>query len=100
MLTHWREATKVPYEPKIANAKTIWIAKFVVSCDARDKSLDSASCEAKIVYDCKTNSALHRAQPCLSREAKVKALYANSEATAALHHQHDSAVLKQLLAAG
>ena len=62
----------------------MWIAKSVVSCEVRDRSLDSASCEAKIVYDCKTISALHRAKPRLSREAKAKALCANSEATAAL----------------
>ena len=46
-------------------------------------SLDSASCEAKIVSDHKTISALCRAKPRLSREAKAKALCANSEATAA-----------------
>jgi len=54
----------------------MWIAKSVVSCKSRDGSLDLASCEAKIL-------ALHRAQPRLSREAKAKALCANSEATAA-----------------
>ena len=61
----------------------MWIAKSVVSCEARDRSLDSASCEAKIVSDCKTIPALHRAKPRLSREAIAKALCANSEATAA-----------------
>jgi len=55
-----------------------------VSCEARDKSFDSALCEAKIVSDCETILALHRAKPRLSREAKAKApLGANSEATAA-----------------
>jgi len=77
-----REA-KVPCEPKITSTKAMWIAKSVISCEARDRSLDSASCEAKIVSDCKTIPALHRAKPRLSREAKTKTLYANSEATAA-----------------
>ena len=49
----------------------------------RDKSFDSASCEAKIVSDCKTIPALHRTKPRLSHEAKVKALCANNEAIAA-----------------
>jgi len=78
-----REAIKVPREPKIASAKAMWIAKSVVPCEVRYRSLDSASCEAKIVSDCKTISALHRAKPRLSREARVKALCANSEVTAA-----------------
>ena len=57
----------------------MWIAKSLVSFEARDRSLDSASCEAKIVSDCKIISALHIAKPRLSREAKVKApLCANS----------------------
>jgi len=95
-----REAIKVSREPKTASAKAMRIAKSVVSCEVRDKSLDSASCEAKIVSNCKTISALHRAKPLLSREAKVKALCANSEATAArLHHQHYWAVLGSTLAA-
>ena len=61
----------------------MWFANSVVSCEVRDRSLDSASCEAKIVSDCKTISVLHRAKPRLSREAKAKALCTNSEATAA-----------------
>ena len=72
-----REAIKVPCEPKTASVKAMWIVKVI------DRSLDSASCEAKIVSDCKTISALHRAKPCLSREARAKALCANSEAIAA-----------------
>jgi len=78
-----REAIKVPCEPKTAFAKAMWIAKHVVSCEVRNRSLDSASCEAKIVPDCKTISALHRAKPRLSREVRAKALCVNSEATAA-----------------
>jgi len=58
-----RETIKVPHGPKTASAKATWIAKSVVSCETRDKSLDSASCEAKIVSDCKTILALHRAKP-------------------------------------
>ena len=78
-----REAIKVPCEPKTAFTKAMWIAKSVVPCEARDRSLDSASCEAKIVSDCKIISALHRAKPHLSREARTKALCANSEAIVA-----------------
>jgi len=78
-----REAIKVPCEPKTAFPKAMWIVKSIVSCEVRDRSLDSASYEAKIVSDCKTISALHRAKPRLSREARAKALCANSEATAA-----------------
>ena len=63
-----REAIKVPCEPKTASAKTMWIAKAAVPCEARDRFLDSASCEVKIVSDCKTISALHRAKPRLSCE--------------------------------
>ena len=54
-----------------------------VSCEVRDRSLDSASFEAKIVCDCKTISTLHRAKSRLSREVKVKALCANNEVIAA-----------------
>ena len=72
-----REAIKVPCEPKTASAKAMWIAKAV------DISLDSASCEAKIVSDCKTILALHRSKPCLSRKAKIKVLCTNNEATVA-----------------
>jgi len=61
----------------------MWIAKPVVSCQARDRSLDLASCEAKIVSDCKNISTLHRAKSRPSREAKTKAFCANSEAIAA-----------------
>ena len=49
-----REAIKVPREPKKAFVKAMWIAKSLVSCEARDRSFDSASYEAKIVSDCKT----------------------------------------------
>ena len=49
----------------------MWVTKFTIS------SLDSASCEAKIVSNYKTISALH--------EAKAKVLCANNEATAASH---------------
>ena len=77
------ETIKVPLEPKIASAKAIWITKFVVSYEARDRSLDLASCEAKIFSNCKTISALHRTKPLLSRDARAKALCANNEATAA-----------------
>jgi len=80
-----REAIKIPREPKIVSVKTMWIAKSIISCEARDRSFNSASCEAKIVSDCKIISALHIAKPRLSREAKAKALCANSEATAGLH---------------
>ena len=62
----------------------MWIAKHVVSCEVKDRSLDSAFYEAKIVSNCKAILALHRAKPRLSREAKAKALCANSETTAAL----------------
>ena len=55
----------------------MWVTKSTIS------SLDSASCEAKIVSDHKTISAIRRAKPRLSREAKAKALCANSEATLA-----------------
>ena len=54
--------------------------KSVVSCEVIDRSLDSASCEDKIVSDCKAISALHRGKPHLSREAKAKPLCTNSEA--------------------
>jgi len=77
-----REAIKVPREPKTASAKVIWIEKFIILCEARDKSLDSVSCEAKIVSDYETISALHRVKPRMSCEAKTKALCSNSEATA------------------
>ena len=55
-----REAIKVPREPKTVSAKAMWIAKSVVSCEARDRSLDSSSYEAKIVSNYMTISALHR----------------------------------------
>ena len=77
------QAIKVPLELKTTSAKVMWIAKSVVSCEAIDKSLDSAFCDAKIVSDCETISALHRAKHCLSCETKTKALCANSEAMAA-----------------
>ena len=79
-----REAIKVPRAPKTASAKAMWIAKAVVPSEARDRSLDSASCEVKIVSNCKTISALHRTKPRLSCETRAKALCANSKATAAL----------------
>ena len=75
------EAIKVHHEPKITSAKAMWIAKSVVSCKVRDRSLDSASCEAKIISDCKTILGLHSAKPLLSREVKAKAFCANNEAT-------------------
>jgi len=78
-----RETIKIPREPKTASVKAMWIAKSVVSSEARDRSLDSASCEAKIVPDCEIILALQRAKPRLSCEAKTKALCANNEATAA-----------------
>ena len=63
------EARKAFCKPKTAS-KAIWVEK---SNSTREKYLDSASCEA--------NLALRRAQPRLSREAKVKApLYADNEA--------------------
>jgi len=71
-----REAIKAPCEPKTSSVKAMWIAKAI------NRSLDSASCEAKIVSNCKTISALHRAKPRLSRVARAKALCANNEATA------------------
>ena len=61
----------------------MWIAKSVVSCEARDKSLDLASSEAKIISDRETISALHRAKPRMSCKNKAKAFYANNEATVA-----------------
>ena len=57
------EAIKVPREPKTTPTKAMWIAKHVVSCEVKDRYLDSASYEAEIVSDCKTISALHRAMP-------------------------------------
>jgi len=45
-------------------------------------SLDLSSCEAKIVSDHKTISALHKVKPHLSHEAKAKELCVNSEANA------------------
>ena len=70
------ETIKVPHEPKTASAKAMWIAKSVVSCEARDRSLD-----LEIVSIRKTISALHRAKPRLSSEIRAKALCANSEVT-------------------
>jgi len=55
----------------------MWVGKSTISF------FDSASCEAKIVSNHKTIPALRRANLRLSREAKGKAFYANSEATAA-----------------
>jgi len=75
-----RETIKVPCEPKTAFIKAMW--KSIVSCEVRDRSLDLAFCEAKIVFDCKSISALHRAKPRMSREAKAIAFCAYSEATA------------------
>jgi len=72
-----REAIKVPCEPKTASSKATWAVKSIIS------SLDSASCEAKIVSNHKTISVLCRAKPRLSCETKAKAFYANSEAMAA-----------------
>ena len=72
------KAKKAPCKPKIASAKAIWIKKKsnLASCKAKERSLDSASCEA--------NSALHRAQSRLSHEAKDKApLSADSEVNVA-----------------
>jgi len=42
-----RETIKVTREPKTASAKAIWIAKSVVTCEVRDRSLESASCKPK-----------------------------------------------------
>ena len=78
-----REYIRVPRESKTASDKAMWIAKYVASRETRDTFLDSASCETKLVSDCKTISALRRAKLHLSREAKAKTLCANSEATAA-----------------
>ena len=33
------EAIKVPHEPKLTSTKAMWIAKFIVSCEARDSLL-------------------------------------------------------------
>ena len=67
------EARKAFYKPK-TTSKAIWIEKSnSTSCEAGEKSLDSASCEA--------NLALRKAQPLLSHEAKAKApLCADNEA--------------------
>jgi len=65
-----------------AFVKAMWIAKSVVSCETRNRFLDSAFYEAKMVSECKTISVLHRAKPRVSREAKAIALCANSEAAA------------------
>ena len=54
---------------------------FIVSGEAWDRSLDSASYKTKIVSDCKTISAFHRAKPRLPLEAKVKVFCVNNEAT-------------------
>ena len=54
-----------------------------MSCEARDRSPDSASCEAKIVLNHKTISASRRAKPRVYREAKAKAFCANRETTTA-----------------
>ena len=61
-----REAIKIPREPKTASAKAMWITKSLVSSEAREKSLDKASCEA--------NSALHKAQPTYHARLKPKHL--------------------------
>jgi len=71
-----REAIKVPCEPKTASSKAMWVTKSIIC------SPNSASCEAKIVSDHKTISALGRAKPRLSREAKAKTSCAKSKATA------------------
>jgi len=73
-----REAIKVPCEPTTTTSKAMWVAK------STSPSLDSASCEAKIVSNHKTTSTPHRAKPRLSHEAKAKALCVNNEATTAL----------------
>ena len=67
-----REAIKVPHEPTITSSKVMLVAKS--TCP----SLDSDSCEAKIVSEHKTISVPHRTKPRLSRKAKAKALCANS----------------------
>jgi len=79
------EARKASCEPKTIPAKVISIKKSnSASCEASDKSLDSVSCETKIVFDYEIISALHKAKPHLSREAKAKSpLGASSEATLA-----------------
>jgi len=60
------EVRKAFCKPKTIS-KAIWIEKSnSASYEARENSLDLALCEA--------NLALCRAQPLLSREAKVKAL--------------------------
>jgi len=50
----------------------MWIAKFIVSCEARDRSLDSASCKAKIVSDHKTILVLRRAKPVCPAGLRLK----------------------------
>jgi len=75
------------------------LKKSVVSCETRDRSPDSASCEAKIVSDCKTISALHKAKPRLSCEVRAKALVLTARLLQPrLHHQHYWAVLGSPLA--
>jgi len=71
-----QEAIKVPCEPNIASSKTM-------DCKVTVLSLDSASCETKIVLDHKMTSASRRVKPRLSRKAKAKALCANNEASTA-----------------
>ena len=68
------EAKKASCEPKTTSVKAIWIRKSnPASCEVRDKSLNLASYETKIVSDFETISALHRAKPHFPHEAKAKA---------------------------
>ena len=78
-------ARKAPYELKRAFAKASCTTKKsnLDSCEARDESLLSASSEATSVFGCETISALHRAKPHFSREAKAK-VPLGSSATLAL----------------
>ena len=61
----------------MASAKVIWTEKSNLAlCEARKRSLKSASCEA--------NATFHRVEPRMFCEAKAKApLFANSEANVA-----------------
>jgi len=55
-------------------SKAIWIEKSIsMSCKPK-RYLVSASAEAHVVSNCKTISALHRAQPRFSHKVKGKTL--------------------------
>ena len=88
-----REAIKVPPELKIASAKAV-DCKICSITEVRDKSLNSASCEAKIVSDCETIQLFTELSPVCPMRLKLKHFVLTTRLLQPrLHHQYYWVVL-------